>query len=282
MTGAKDVAAAPKVHGPAISRIGAPLALALVLCGCNGRTPTGQVVAIVNGQEITLNDLDAEARATGVQNGPSVAPTLLHHVIDRVLLAQASRRAKLDQYPGFPADKVRVDQRFLAEIALKKSIKPETETTDAEVMAYMAANPLAFSERQRMRIDQIIIGGQIVPSMLKKAVSINEAAKQLEELGAPYTRRQVIVDTMQLPKTIAEKLVATPTGVFFFDQEGAAEIGSIILERQAVSMRPEAAYAEAKAAAGRAKVGREADAVLKTLWTGAHIRLQYGYDPNPK
>jgi hypothetical protein len=282
MTAARDVAAAHLLRERAIFAIGAPIALALVLCACNGRGPSGQVVAVVNGQEITRNDLDAEARATGVQNGPSITPTLLHHVIDRVLLAQATKRAKLDQYPGFPSDKVRVDQRLLAEIALKRALKPEPEPTDAEIKAYIAANPLAFSDRQKLRIDQIIIGGQIVPSPVRKAVSVDEAAKVLDELGAPYSRRQVIVDTMNLPKPIAEKLVSTPSGVFMFDQEGQAEVGSIILERQAVPMPPEAAYAEAKVAAARAKVGRDADAVLQTLWNGARIRLQSGYDPTIK
>ncbi len=264
------------------ARAPAALALLLVLGACGAKVPGGQVVAVVNGQEITLNDLDAEARATGVQNGPSITPTLLKSVIDRVLLAQAARRSKLDQYPGYPSDKVRVDQSLLAELALKKVLKPEPDATDAEIRAYIDANPLAFANRQKMRLDQIIIGGKIVPSTVRKAASVDEAVRQLDSIGAPYSRRQVVVDTMTLPKSIAEKLVATPSGVFLFDEEGSAEVGSIILDRQSVAMPPEAAYAEAKFAASRAKVRQEADAIIQGLWSGSTIRLQSGYDLGAK
>jgi len=59
------------------------LLVAATLVGCTDQKPTGQVIATVNGKEITAQDLQAEYRATGINN----APQLLRNVIDRKLLA---------------------------------------------------------------------------------------------------------------------------------------------------------------------------------------------------
>ncbi|MEO6256993.1 MAG: hypothetical protein ABIO69_09305, partial [Sphingomicrobium sp.] len=51
----------------------AAAAFACLLAACNKAEPDGQVIAIANGEEITLGELNEEARARGlpiVSNGP--------------------------------------------------------------------------------------------------------------------------------------------------------------------------------------------------------------------
>src|SRR5277367_6372562 len=90
----------------AISICGVLASLAMA-AGCSPHGPNGQVVATVNGQEITTQDLAAEARSSN-QGGAATKQSLLQAVIGRVLLAQEAHALQLDQTPGYPSDVTRM------------------------------------------------------------------------------------------------------------------------------------------------------------------------------
>src|SRR4029079_16187186 len=83
------------------------------LCACDsggkpvtaGSEPTGQVVATVNGQEITLRELNAELGAAPPPIDPKAAKAAeqaaLRSIIGRKVLAGAAREQGLDKTPDF-------------------------------------------------------------------------------------------------------------------------------------------------------------------------------------
>jgi hypothetical protein len=96
---------APKPnHSPlAAARLLRPAIIACFLlgAGCEQAGPRGQVVAVVNGEEITTAALNEEAKARNILDAarPAVRAALLQDLVDRKLLAQKAIEQKLDRSP---------------------------------------------------------------------------------------------------------------------------------------------------------------------------------------
>lgn len=83
--------------------IAALLAGTSLLAACD-QEPTGQVAAVVNGEEITLQEINAELAGLNVPQGVDekrVRQAALQRIVDRRLLAQAAKEEGVDQSPEF-------------------------------------------------------------------------------------------------------------------------------------------------------------------------------------
>ena len=86
--------------------------LALTACDLGkakeAKAPAGQVVATVDGEEITARELRAELQGMSFpspQARKSAEQAALQSIIDRKLLAKAAEEAKLDETPDFALQK---------------------------------------------------------------------------------------------------------------------------------------------------------------------------------
>src|SRR3978361_1170827 len=89
-------------------------ALLVVLGGCS-KKPGGQVVAVVNGEEITQQELNVELQNAHIPQGvdqKKVMPALLQRVVDRKLINQLAKNDGLDKTPAYLAQ-VRVTEENL-------------------------------------------------------------------------------------------------------------------------------------------------------------------------
>ena len=69
-------------------------AAAALLAGCHRGAPDGQVAATVNGEEVTLQELNTEIQASNIPQGMDkqvAQQQALQHIIDRKLLLDAAR-----------------------------------------------------------------------------------------------------------------------------------------------------------------------------------------------
>ena len=76
---------------------------ALALSGC-GKEATGQVAAVVNGEEITLQEINAELGSRPIPEGVDkkvIQQAALQRLVERRLLAQAARDDELDKTPDY-------------------------------------------------------------------------------------------------------------------------------------------------------------------------------------
>src|SRR3954471_12848854 len=81
----------------------AAIGAAALVAGCHSK-PTGQVVATVDGDEITLTELNAELATMQVPanaDKKQVQNAALERIIERKLLAGAARQDGIDQNPEF-------------------------------------------------------------------------------------------------------------------------------------------------------------------------------------
>ena len=127
------------------------VAALLATTGC-GKKATGQVVAVVNGEEITLDELNSEL------NGVNLPPNadkklamrqLLQQVIDRRLLAQSAKEQGLDKDPTFITQQRRMTEDLLVSMYAKKSADTIPVPTASEIDKYIASHPMAFASRTR-------------------------------------------------------------------------------------------------------------------------------------
>jgi peptidyl-prolyl cis-trans isomerase C len=130
--------------GGAMRRIGlvATVALGVALAGCS-KKPTDQVVAIVNGEEISLPELNAELGNAQVPPGVDkkvVQQQLLQRLVDRRLLAQAAKDQGLDRDPAYIVEQRRVMESMLVEKLAKRTNDTIPVPTAADVDKFIAGN----------------------------------------------------------------------------------------------------------------------------------------------
>jgi peptidyl-prolyl cis-trans isomerase C len=212
-------------------------AAALVLAGCD-KKPGGQVVAVVNNEEVTRQELKIEAQQAQIPAGtdPKEAiPALIGRVVDRNLLAEYARAEGLDRAPEYVARRRQLEKNLLATLALQKLAATQPEPTADEVQKFIAANPTAFAERKVLTLDQIRFKTPADIASLKAITTLpsNEAvAAKLTADGVPFERSDKALDTASIDAGIAKQIVALRDGEMFDISTGGVTFVNIITARR--------------------------------------------------
>lgn len=206
----------------------APLAcVALVACHIPGlpggdKAPSGQVVATVDGEEITLSELRAELAGAAAPPSPQAAKLMeeaaLRQIIIRHIMAKAAHEQELDKTPAFAIEKARANQGLLTQ-ALQRQIastSPAPSRADAE--AYVAAHPGMFAERKLLTVDQIRMARPKTEEELKAFLplkSLPEFETLLNQKGIQFQRTASIIDTGSTDPNMVAQLEKLPPGEVF-------------------------------------------------------------------
>lgn len=279
MNGLHHVARRTAAIGTLLLVTGAPL----VLAGCQkSDAPKGQVLATVRGQDVTVQDVRAEGRASGVaaSAGPQADAALLESVLARRVLAQSAKDQKLDQTPTGPSDLARLQQTWLAEKAVGKLLAGAPAPTEAQADAFIASHPYAFGQRQRVTAKTIMIDS--APGLMKTLQSFqtyDQAYAFLKRLGVPMNAGVGQVDTAQLPDAAAQKLVGTPVGALIISEPaGKIQISEVQAHLPTIA-KPEEQKAFAKRSLAGEMVNSRVGAEVKRLREQYKVTYQPGYGP---
>lgn len=223
--------------------LAAGLAIVAMLTGCS-KQPGGQVVAVVNNQDITQQELQAQAVSDGIPsntNFKAVAPGILERVIQRNLLADYARDQGLDRSPGFVARRRLMEQTMLAGMALEKLAGQQPAPTPAQINAYITANPTLFAKREELVLDQLRFATPNPASkvgQLSSLTSLDLAEAELRRMGVPVSRAEVRVDTGALAPQIASQIVSLPPGTLFDISANGVSLISTIKSRAPIGGDP--------------------------------------------
>ncbi len=258
------------------------MALASVAAGCSPPGSRGQVIATVNGEEITPQDLEAEARSN-----PALAQAdtsvLLQRVIARALLAEAAHNRGIDHYPGYPSDIARLKKDFIAQRFMRSNLKPPPTPTPADLQKIMAANPYSFAQRQSVTVDDI---GMQLPAGNAQSIETlrypNDIVARLTRLSIPHSRRTVVLDTSKVPTALAERLVAEPLGQVFFVRNDSHLAAMTVTARVPIVVPPEDAAAAATEIFQSTEVQQQVDSLVAQLRSQAKIVYINGFTPPQK
>ncbi len=258
----------------------APALAALLLAGCH-KKPGGQVVAVVNNEEITQQELRAEADAAGVPPGQDLAtfaPAILDRVIQRNLLASYAHDQGLDRGPEYVARRRQLEQALLANLGLRKLAEPAGQPTPAEVQAFISQNPALFARRQKLTLDQIRFATPADPKQIKALSalgSIDAIQAKLKADNVPAARGTAALDTGTVESAVARQVSALPDGqVFDLSVNGTTFISAITGRTNLTT--PAGAWSQPAAATlRRERIQRTIADAMARMRAGAKI----DYDP---
>lgn len=210
---------------------GAALLLAgAMLAGCGDDKATeakpGQALASVNGEEITVLQLNEEIQRAGVPAAQQqlASKQLLQALIDRALLQEQAAREKLDRDPKVMQAIDRARALIIAQAYMQKRVGDAGRPSEAEVHDYFEKHPQFFTERKQFTMQQLILPASAVTPELRAAVdkagSLEEVAVMLDARKIGYGRAQVTRSTADLNPQLASKLLSMPRQQMFFVREG--------------------------------------------------------------
>lgn len=256
--------------------IAAPLALAA--CGTNEAAPTGQVVANVNGEEITTTDLDAElngATAPTPEAQKNLQRMALENIINRTLLAQAAETEGLAKGPEYAVIERKAKQAALVELLQRNLGKSIPQPGSEEINDFVAENPSMFANRRVFVVDQIIVpqATQDLAKALQPVKTMAEAQAVLQQRNIQSNNTVGVIDALTIPPQAAQQIAALPPGEVFIIPSGqgirinnvrssqvdpitgeqAKNIAKELLTRQRTQTAMQSSLAE-RIKAGRAKV----------------------------
>lgn len=260
--------------------LAAMILAALGTGGC-AKKVGGQVVAVVNNEEITQQEVRAEADPAQLPPGQdfqAVAPRLLQRVIERNLLADYAREQGLDRGPEYVTRRRQLEQTLLATLALRKLGGTQAAPTAAEVRQFIDTHPTIFAKRERLTLDQVRFptpANRADIQALVKLGSIDAIDAKLRAMGIKVDRGHPVMDSATVDPNIARQIVALKTGELFDLTTGGTTFISTITARTPAATPPETWTAPATEAARRDRISKSVvDAVAKL-----RQRAKIDYDP---
>jgi len=202
-------------------------AASLSACGNKAKdAKPGQALASVNGEEITVLQLNEELQRAGV--GPAqqdaASKQLLQALIDRQLLQSEAAKEKLDRDPKVMQAVERAKSLIIAQAYMQKRLGTPARPTPAEIEDYYSKHPEFFSRRKQFNMNELIIASADLTPELKAAA---DNAKSLEELAVwldahkvKFGRTQVSRTTADLAPELSAKLMGMSKGQLFVVKEG--------------------------------------------------------------
>jgi EpsD family peptidyl-prolyl cis-trans isomerase len=211
---------------PALTLGCAALMLAMLAgCGEKEKKP-GQALASVNGDEITVMQLNEELARSGVQAGQQdvASKRLLEGLIDRQLLVAEAAKEKLDRDPKVVQAIERARALIIAQAYLQKKVGTPAKPGANEVSDYFTQNPMFFANRKQLNMRQIVLPTAALDDKVKAVIdgakTLDEVAAWLESNHIKFGRNQVSRSSAELPPELTSKLLAMKPGQLFIVREG--------------------------------------------------------------
>ena len=219
---------------PTLKRLLGIAALVLAaagLAGCGNKDKAaearpGQALASVNGEEITVLQLNEEMQRAGVPAArqAEAGKQILQALIDRELLESEAAKEKLDRDPKVMQAIERARSLIIAQAYVQKRIGEQGRPTPGEVADYFNKNPQFFANRKQFAMNELIVAANDLSAEVRAAAdgarSLEEVAVFLDARNIRYGRAQVTRSTADLNPQLSAKLLGMPKGQLFVVKEG--------------------------------------------------------------
>jgi EpsD family peptidyl-prolyl cis-trans isomerase len=261
------------------------VAAGLLLTGCH-KEPKGQILAIVNGEEISMQELNAELQGARIPDNADrakIRKEVLQRLIDRKLIVQKAREQGLDKTPEFVAQQRRLEENLLVSLLGQKIAATVPMPDDRDITQYIADNPSQFSGRQRLLLDQIQFAAPKDPKqllMLRDAHSLDDVAAGVQKLGLAMSRGKGVIDTGRLDPQMVKIIDKLPPGEPFVLPSNGQYVASVIVGRDSTPTPGNVARLAAAEVVRRKALVAESKAQVARARTGAEIQYQPGYEPD--
>jgi peptidyl-prolyl cis-trans isomerase C len=270
--------------GPCVrSKLVLAVGLALMASACDKKAE-GQTVAIVNGEEITAAELNAELASANVPQGADrdqARARILQSLVDRRLLAQQAKADGLDKSPDYLNRQRKMTEDLLIRMLASRQIDTAQLPSNAEIQRYQAAHPWMFAQREQWALDQLrfeMPTDAAVRAKLDGANSLEEIAKTLTDSGIAFNRQKNRLDTAIIPQNLYGQLAGAGTEPFLIPV-GRQAVASVITGREAAPITGDQARPIAVAAMRREQAAKLMQNRLADVRKAAKIEYKEGFAP---
>lgn len=260
------------------------VAAAVLLTACNkDKTPSGQVVATVNGADITRRDLATEVNAANLPRGTDMAavqPAVMNELVSRKLIVDQAKREGLDKTPDYVAASQRAQDVLLAQAMVAKWVGQPEQPDAAALDTFIADNPQRFAERRVLLLDQVQTEAKgIDPKALGPINTMDGVIAYLKSKNHPFQRGRSTLDTGGLDRAAANEIAGLAPGMpFVTTRPGGLVISSVV----GAQPQPVPADRQREIAGNllrQQNVQKLVADKLKSLKAGAEIEYQKGFSP---
>jgi len=213
---------------------GLGLAVAVLALAACDKKPGGQVVAVVNGEEISQQELNAELNGAQVPQGAQrqqVMNQLLARVIDRKLLVQQAKKEGLDKTPAYLDQVRRGEENLLVNLLAGKQAKAIAVPDAGAVNSFVSGNPSLFSGRKRYALDQVAFAIPADKTVLQKLAPVHTLDGVVQVLQAnniQFQRGSTTLDTGTIPPELAQRIAGLPAGEPFVVPANGQLVASVV------------------------------------------------------
>lgn len=204
----------------------------LTLSGCDkikglvGGKPSGQVVATVNGQEITSMELKQELNGFASRDPKIIQAAqqqALQQIILRRLVVQRAKDQKLDKTADFNLQVRRGEEGLLTQLYERKIAGTIPPPTQRDAQNYVSDHPDQFANRRIITLDQVIAApNKLDPAKLSSLKSLEDVKALFEASSVPYQESVGELDSLSAnPQMVAQISKLPPGEVFVVPQRGA-------------------------------------------------------------
>jgi peptidyl-prolyl cis-trans isomerase C len=259
----------------------------ILLSGCQ-RKAEGQTVAVVNGQEITLPELNFALSQAKVPDGAdktAVRSQLLQQLVDRKLLVEQARSEGIDKTPDFLNRQRQAEDQLLLTMLAARRLNTTQLPSDREVNAFIASHPGMFANRETWDLDQVQYLTPKDPGIaaeIQKTKTIDQLIAVLQSHKIEIKRQKNRLDTAIVPPDLYSKLSALSQGEPFVVPVGDRSVASAVVGREPNPLTGDQAKPAAVAMMRKQQTATSLQGLLKSLRSSAKIEYQPGYAPAKK
>lgn len=256
----------------------------VLLSGCQ-KEATGQVAAVVNDEEVTLQEINTELGQAQLPDGVDkklIQQGALQRILDRRLLAQAARDDGLDQTPEFLARRRQLEDALLVQLLSERLARTTAVPEGAAVDTFMRENPAVFGGRSIITVDRIQFPMPSDPNRLRsleKDHSMAEVAATLTQMGIKFNRGQAQMDSAALGQERLNRIRALPAGEPFVVPEGNTVTVAVVTGETAQPMQAEQARPVAVQMMRNQSLSDAMRSRLDAEKAKAKIEYQTGFSP---
>jgi EpsD family peptidyl-prolyl cis-trans isomerase len=197
------------------------LVAGIALAGCHNAAPTGQVVAKVGNDEITVQELQAEMAGfttADPKTRKAAEQRALQNIIQRKLLAKAAVAAKIDRSPEFAIQKARAEDTLLVQAWEKKLVDGIPNPAPEQVRQYIQQRPEMFANHKIFDVDQVRMPPVNDPKLLadlKPLNTLEDVEHLLQARGITYETGKGSLDSLALGPAATGQISKLPPGEVF-------------------------------------------------------------------
>ena len=266
----------------------AGLATTLLAAGCGkSGAPEGQVVARVNGDEITQTELNAELTTANVppDQRAKAGPAALQRVVERKLLVQAAKKAGVDKDPDYVLLRQRSDELLLAQRYLQRQSQTAQQPPSSDqVEEYLRSHPAVSDQRQILTLDQVRFPAPTDAAQAQAfqgARTMDDLLRVLNARGVRFQRDTVKADTATLPASLLASVNKLQPGEPLVIVGGPVLTAAVVTDRQPAPAGGPPATEIAKRLMVQERVTNRLKQEDASLRQGAKIDYAKGMAPPP-